>query len=108
MKINLTNEAITRIKDLIENHEYAFALRMGVVGGGCNGFNYEFSFAEEIMEDDTVIETAGVTVVIDAISIRYLDGATLDYTKSLSGDQFVVDNPSAQTQCGCGTSFSIF
>lgn len=81
-------------------------LRVYVSGGGCSGFQYGFTFDEEVNEDDTSVENAGVTVLIDSLSIQYLAGAEIDYKEDLSGAQFVIRNPNATTTCGCGSSFS--
>jgi iron-sulfur cluster insertion protein len=81
-------------------------LRVYVSGGGCSGFQYGFTFDEQVNEDDTCVEKAGVTVLIDSMSIQYLTGAEIDYKEDLSGAQFVIRNPNATTTCGCGSSFS--
>jgi iron-sulfur cluster insertion protein len=81
-------------------------LRVYVSGGGCSGFQYGFTFDEQVNEDDTCVEKAGVTVLIDSMSIQYLNGAEIDYKEDLSGAQFVIRNPNATTTCGCGSSFS--
>lgn len=81
-------------------------LRVYVSGGGCSGFQYGFTFDEEVNEDDTSVENAGVKVLIDSMSIQYLAGAEIDYKEDLSGAQFVIRNPNATTTCGCGSSFS--
>lgn len=108
MSIEITDAAAERITDLMEAEESAIALRVFVQGGGCSGFNYGFSFADEINEDDIVLrqgETA--TVVVDPMSMMYLDGATIDYVKNLYGEQFTISNPNATTTCGCGSSFAV-
>ncbi len=81
-------------------------LRVYISGGGCSGFQYGFTFDEEVNEDDTTVENGGVTVLIDSMSIQYLEGAEIDYKEDLSGAQFVIRNPNATTTCGCGSSFS--
>jgi iron-sulfur cluster insertion protein len=81
-------------------------LRVYISGGGCSGFQYGFTFDEEVNEDDTSIENGGVTVLIDSMSIGYLKGAEIDYKEDLSGAQFVIRNPNANSTCGCGSSFS--
>ncbi len=82
-------------------------LRVYIQGGGCSGFQYGFSFDEEINEGDEVVVTDGVTLVVDPMSMQYLEGAEVDYVEGLQGAQFVVRNPNATTTCGCGSSFSI-
>jgi len=82
-------------------------LRVYISGGGCSGFQYGFTFDEEVSEDDTQIKNGGVTVLIDSMSVGYLSGAEIDYKEDLSGAQFVIRNPNASTTCGCGSSFSV-
>ncbi len=82
-------------------------LRVYISGGGCSGFQYGFTFDEEVAEDDTQVENDGVTVLVDSMSIQYLTGAEIDYKEDLSGAQFVIRNPNATTTCGCGSSFSV-
>ena len=82
-------------------------LRVFVTGGGCSGFQYGFSFDDESQEDDTEIVKDGVKVVVDGMSYQYLVGSTVDYSESLTGSQFVVENPNATSTCGCGASFSL-
>ncbi|MBE0471816.1 MAG: iron-sulfur cluster insertion protein ErpA [Methyloprofundus sp.] len=82
-------------------------LRVYISGGGCSGFQYGFTFDEDVADDDTQVENGGVTVLVDAMSIQYLNGAEIDYKEDLSGAQFVIRNPNASTTCGCGSSFSV-
>lgn len=104
-----TESAAARAKELLVENEAdeTVALRVYVEGGGCHGFNYGFGFDNNIAEDDTVIETNGVKLVVDSMSIMYLDSATIDFVSSMHGDRFTIDNPSAATTCGCGSSFSM-
>jgi iron-sulfur cluster insertion protein len=105
--IVFTDSAATKVGELIaEEGNDNLKLRVYVSGGGCSGFQYGFTFDEEVNEDDTQVEKAGVTVLIDAMSIQYLTGAEIDYKEDLSGAQFVIRNPNATTTCGCGSSFS--
>ena len=82
------------------------ALRVAVEGGGCSGFQYGFTFEEEVNEADTQVEKAGVTLLIDPASYQYLVGAEIDYSDNVEGSQFVIRNPNATATCGCGSSFS--
>ncbi|GAB4548679.1 MAG: iron-sulfur cluster assembly accessory protein [Ruegeria sp.] len=82
------------------------ALRIAVEGGGCSGFQYEIAL-DEPKEDDLVLEGKGQKVVVDAISLPFLENATIDFTEELIGARFVIDNPNATSSCGCGTSFSM-
>lgn len=82
------------------------ALRVAVEGGGCSGFQYEIKL-DEPSEDDLILEGAGEKVVVDAVSLPFLAGATIDFTQELIGARFVIENPNASSSCGCGTSFSM-
>ncbi len=100
--------AVAKIKELIaEENNPNLKLRMFVQGGGCSGFQYGFTFDEEQNEDDFDFEFDGVHLLVDSMSSQYLQGAEIDYTESLSGSQFSIKNPNAQTTCGCGSSFSM-
>jgi|TARA_B100000768_G_scaffold109395_1_gene101455 iron-sulfur cluster insertion protein len=102
-----TENAAERVKEIIvEDKAEMEALRVFVQGGGCHGFSYGFGFENEIAPDDTVIETNEVKLVVDSMSIMYLSEATIDFVRSLEGERFTIDNPSASTSCGCGSSFS--
>ncbi len=105
--IIFTDSAATKVGELIaEEGNDNLKLRVYVTGGGCSGFQYGFTFDEEVNEDDTSIVNGGVTVLIDSMSIQYLAGAQVDYKEDVSGAQFVIRNPNATTTCGCGSSFS--
>ncbi len=105
--IIFTDNAAEKVSNLIaEEGNDNLKLRVYVTGGGCSGFQYGFTFDEEINEDDTRVSNGGVTVLIDSMSIQYLAGAEVDYKEDLSGAQFVIRNPNATTTCGCGSSFS--
>jgi iron-sulfur cluster insertion protein len=107
-EIRFTDNAAEKVSELIaEENNPNLKLRVYVTGGGCSGFQYGFTFDEEINDDDTQIEKKGVTVLVDSMSVQYLAGAEIDYTDGLSGSQFVIRNPNAQTTCGCGSSFSV-
>ncbi len=102
-----TDSAVAKVKELIdEEGNPALKLRVFVTGGGCSGFQYGFTFDEEISEDDTTLEKGGVTLLIDPMSYQYLVGAEIDYSEGLEGSQFVIRNPNATSTCGCGSSFS--
>lgn len=107
--ITITDSAVAKLKDILaEENNPALKLRVFVQGGGCSGFQYGFTLDEEQAEDDWNIETNGVTVLIDSASGGYLQGATVDYKEDQYGSSFSINNPSAQTTCGCGSSFSPF
>ncbi len=102
-----TDSAANKVKELIlEEGNAELKLRVFVSGGGCSGFQYGFTFDEVKNEDDTVLEKAGVTLLIDPMSYQYLVGAEIDYSEGLEGAQFVIKNPNATSTCGCGSSFS--
>lgn len=103
-----TDNAASKVKELIEEEGNPdLKLRVFVTGGGCSGFQYGFTFDEEVNEDDTTMEKNGVTLLIDPMSYQYLVGAEIDYTEGLEGSQFVIRNPNATSTCGCGSSFSV-
>lgn len=103
-----TDAAARKVKRLIEEEDNAkLKLRVFVNGGGCSGFQYGFTFDENVDEGDTCIENMGVTLLVDPMSFQYLEGAEIDYTEGLEGEQFVIRNPNAQTTCGCGQSFTV-
>lgn len=105
--IVFTDSAANKVKELIEEEGNAgLKLRVFVTGGGCSGFQYGFTFDEEVAEDDTTMEKNGVQLLIDPMSYQYLVGAEIDYTEGLEGSQFVIRNPNATSTCGCGSSFS--
>ncbi|MFM2007495.1 MAG: hypothetical protein RLZZ09_3150 [Pseudomonadota bacterium] len=106
--IIFTETAASKVSELIaEENNPELKLRVYVTGGGCSGFQYGFTFDEEVNEDDTLVVKNGVTVLVDSMSVQYLNGAEIDYTDGLQGSQFVIRNPNASTTCGCGSSFSV-
>ena len=82
-------------------------LRVAVLGGGCSGFQYGFTFDETIEVGDSQVENQGVKLLVDPMSVQYLMGAEIDYKEDLQGAQFIIRNPNAQTTCGCGQSFTV-
>ena len=106
--IDITESAKNKIKDLLyEEGNPDLSLRTFVQGGGCSGFSYGFTFDEIKNEDDFEIPLDEFTVLIDAMSMQYLQGASIDYKEEAMGSQFVIKNPNAQSTCGCGSSFSV-
>lgn len=102
-----TDSAALKVKALIEEENNdELKLRVFVTGGGCSGFQYGFTFDEDEGDGDTMVENAGVKLLIDPMSFMYMAGAEIDYTEGLEGAQFVIRNPNATTTCGCGSSFS--
>ena len=103
---SLSETACKRIAFLLE-HEGKPFFRVAVDGGGCSGFQYKFDFDTEKTEEDLTFNAGGVTVLVDEVSLEFLGNAQLDYVEELVGSYFVVNNPNATANCGCGTSFSI-
>ena len=105
--LTLTTAAAERIRGLIEaERERIAGLRVYISGGGCSGFQYGFGFEEHAAEDDMRLEQHGVTLLVDPLSLPYLEGAEIDYADDLKGERFIIRNPNAVTTCGCGSSFS--
>lgn len=103
-----TQSAANKVKSLVEEEgNDRLRLRVFVTGGGCSGFQYGFTFDEELADDDTIVERDGVSLIVDPMSFQYLVGSEVDYQEGLEGSRFVIKNPNATTTCGCGQSFSI-
>lgn len=107
--VEITESAKAKVIDLLnEENNPGLMLRTFVQGGGCSGFQYGFTFDEMQNEDDFEISLNDKwKLVVDAMSMQYLQGAQIDYTEDLNGSQFTIKNPNAQTTCGCGSSFSV-
>ncbi len=106
--INLTQSAIDKVTELLdEEGNPNLKLRTFVQGGGCSGFQYGFSLDEDKSEDDFEFEVGQFKLLVDAMSMQYMAGAEIDYKEDLMGSNFVINNPNAQTTCGCGSSFSV-
>ena len=104
---SLSEAAATRITAMLENEPDGSFFRVAVNGGGCSGFQYEFSIDTERHEDDLEFVSHDVGVVIDDMSLELVDNAQLDFVQDLMGAYFAVTNPNATASCGCGTSFSV-
>jgi iron-sulfur cluster insertion protein len=106
--MKLESGAVEKLRELVaEEGNPDLMLRVFVQGGGCSGMSYGFTFDEMQNEDDFDFVYEEVKVVIDSMSMQYLQGATIDYKDDIMGSSFVIDNPNATTSCGCGSSFSI-
>ncbi len=106
--ITVTESAKTKISDLLaEEGNPNLFLRTFVQGGGCSGFSYGFTFDEIQNEDDFEMSLGQSKILIDAMSMQYLQGASIDYKEDLQGSEFKITNPNAQSTCGCGSSFSV-
>ncbi len=107
-EVVFSDAAANKVRSLLDDEEdTSQKLRVFVSGGGCSGFQYGFKFDTSIAEDDTVVVKNGVTLLVDSMSLQYLQGAEIDYRENVEGAQFVIRNPNASTTCGCGNSFSM-
>ena len=107
VSIQVSSNAAARINAITAAEPTNKLLRLSVDGGGCSGFQYKFDLVAQSTPDDLVVKHDGATVLVDPISLPFLDGAELDYVQELIGASFKVNNPNAQASCGCGTSFTI-
>ena len=106
--LHFTDAAAQKVRALLEEEANRnLKLRVFVTGGGCSGFQYGFTFDENQEEGDTRVDRGGVTLLVDPMSVQYLQGAEIDYKEDVQGAQFVIRNPNAATTCGCGNSFSV-
>jgi iron-sulfur cluster assembly accessory protein len=103
----LTQNAAKRVAWIAERQSKPAILRLAVNGGGCAGFTYKFEMADSQDADDTVVETNGVKLVVDPVSLELVRGSAVDFVEDLGGASFRVTNPNAQSGCGCGSSFSV-
>jgi iron-sulfur cluster insertion protein len=105
--IKLTENAVAKLQSVLaEENNPALKLRVFVQGGGCSGMSYGFTLDEDVNDDDFDLEFSGVRVLMDSMSSGYLQGAEIDYKEDQYGAAFSINNPQAQTTCGCGSSFS--
>jgi iron-sulfur cluster insertion protein len=104
---SVTDNAAKRIAFLAAKEAKPVAMRVAVLGGGCSGFQYNFSFEEAASDDDLTIERNGARVLVDSTSLELLKGSQLDYVEEMVGSSFQVKNPNATSSCGCGNSFSV-
>ena len=102
----VTDRAYARLAEIARLTGQTKALRVAVEGGGCSGFQYDIKL-DDPQSDDLVLERAGQSVLVDAVSLPFLAGAVIDFSEELIGARFVIQNPNASASCGCGTSFSI-
>ncbi len=105
--ILLTPSAAARVALIADKQQKPAILRLAVDGGGCSGFQYRFGLAENVEADDLFVETDGVTLVVDPMSLDLVRGSAVDYVEDLGGSAFKVTNPNATAGCGCGSSFSV-
>lgn len=107
MTVHVTERAFARIAEIVSGEPETPNLRVSVEGGGCSGFQYKFDLVDERAADDFVLQSGGAAVVIDPVSLQYMEGAEIDFVDDLMGAAFKIKNPIATSSCGCGTSFSI-
>ena len=105
--ISLTERAARRINEIMGGEPSGSMLRISVNGGGCSGFAYAFDVDRTRQDDDIVVERDGVSVLVDQVSLQYMDGSVIDFVDDLIGQSFKIENPHAVASCGCGTSFSL-
>ena len=105
--ISLTERAARRINEIMGGEPSGSMLRISVNGGGCSGFQYAFDIAQAQQPDDMVVRRDGATVLVDQVSLPFLEGSTIDFVDDLIGQSFKIENPQATASCGCGTSFSV-
>jgi iron-sulfur cluster assembly accessory protein len=105
--ISLTEAAARRIAAIVSRDQTKTALRVSVEGGGCSGFSYKFDLVNDRADDDLVIERNNARVLIDSMSVVYMEGSEIDFVDDLMGQSFQIKNPNAVASCGCGTSFAV-
>jgi iron-sulfur cluster assembly accessory protein len=105
--VTVSARAAKRIAEILKEEPQPSMLRVAVTGGGCSGFQYNFAIDEVKADDDLVLERDGAVVLIDSLSLDFLRGAEIDFVDDLIGASFKINNPNAQSSCGCGTSFSV-
>ena len=107
MAIKLTEAAAGRIRNFIDSRGHGVGLRLGIKKTGCSGFAYVVNYADKVGSEDTVFEDRGVKVVVDAESLRYIDGTVVDFVKQGLNEAFRFSNPNIKGECGCGESFTV-
>jgi iron-sulfur cluster assembly accessory protein len=105
--LSVSARAAKRIGEILKAEEAQTMLRIAVTGGGCSGFQYNFTLDDTKMDDDLVVIREGATVLVDPVSLDFLKGAEIDFVDDLIGASFKINNPNATSSCGCGTSFSV-
>lgn len=105
--VTVSDSAARRIAFLMQQEGMDSKLRVSVLGGGCSGFQYKFDFDTAVNDDDLVIEKDGAVVLVDELSLTFMEGAEIDFVDDIMASAFKVNNPNAMASCGCGTSFSV-
>ena len=106
-EIKFTDKALKQIDNLLSKKDKGSFFRIAIKGGGCSGFQYEFSFSKDKNKDDVIFKDYGISYLIDETSLSFLSGSKLEFLDELGGSYFSINNPNATANCGCGTSFSI-
>jgi iron-sulfur cluster assembly protein len=107
MPVSLTQSAAERVRSFLENRGSGVGLRLGVKKTGCSGFAYVVNYADEVGAADVVFEDRGVRVIVDAESLRYVDGTEIDFVRQGLNEAFKFRNPNVRGECGCGESFNV-
>ncbi|WP_409362092.1 HesB/IscA family protein [Bartonella heixiaziensis] len=107
MSVNISDAAAKRIVQIVLKNPDKIGLRISVEGGGCSGFSYKYDLVSESREDDLILKKDGAIVLIDSVSLPFMEGAEIDFIDDLMGQSFQIRNPNAVSSCGCGVSFSI-
>src|SRR6201996_514659 len=107
LPVSMSARAAKRIATILASESKPTMLRLAVTGGGCSGYSYNFALDETQMDDDLLLEEGDAKILIDPVSLDFLAGSEIDFTDDLMGQAFKVNNPSASSSCGCGTSFSV-
>ncbi|MGO4704273.1 iron-sulfur cluster insertion protein ErpA [Microvirga sp. 2MCAF38] len=105
--ITLTERAASRIHEIMASEPSGSMLRISVNGGGCSGFQYAFEVDRARQDDDVMVERDGAAVLVDQVSLQYMEGSVIDFVDDLIGQSFKIENPHAVASCGCGTSFAL-
>jgi iron-sulfur cluster assembly accessory protein len=105
--VTVSARAARRIAEILKAEASPAMLRVAVTGGGCSGFQYNFALDDTRTDDDLVVERDGAVVLIDPMSLEFLNGAEIDFVDDLIGAAFKINNPNATSSCGCGTSFAV-
>ena len=109
MQINLTDNAVTKVQEFLQEHgaEKEAGLRVAVLPGGCSGFQYGLNIEDAPETDDEILDVSGLRLFVDPFSAQYLEGVEIDYVTSMMGSGFSFRNPNSAGGCGCGSSFTV-
>ena len=105
--VTISPSAVRRVAKILSSESSGTVLRISVEGGGCSGFQYKYDLVSDRLDDDFIIEKDGATVLIDTVSLPFMEGSEIDFVDDLIGQSFQIKNPNATAACGCGTSFSV-